>query len=139
MAFPDIQVVIIDQVTRRASFGIRPKKLTGLAKLIQIVVLSLMNNPGRSVLDPERGGGLPDLIGRNFDPDDPTELFADIAQSVKRTQSEIIQAQIGLNEDDEGKLRELKIVGVTPGADIDEVLVTLKIVNEAGQSTDVVL
>lgn len=139
MSFADIQVINVDQTSRRVFFKLYPKKVTGISKLIQIVVLSLLTVPGRDVLDPDLGGGLPSLVGSNIDPNDSTELFGEVAQRVKKAQKEIISAQVGLNEDPEEKLQELQIVSISQGSSADEVFVRVRVINEAGRTADVVM
>lgn len=139
MSFADIQVIDIDQASRRVYFALRPKKVTGISKLIQVVVLSLLTVPGRDVLDPDKGGGLPALVGSNIDPNDSTEIFGEVVQRVKKSQKEIIEAQVGLNEDPEERLQELQIVSITQGASADEVFVKIRVINEAGRTADVVM
>ncbi len=139
MSFADIQVINVDQTSRRVFFKLYPKKVTGISKLIQIVVLSLLTVPGRDVLDPDLGGGLPALVGSNIDPNDSTELFGEVAQRVKKAQKEIISAQVGLNEDPEEKLQELQIVSISQGSSADEVFVRVRVINEAGRTADVVM
>lgn len=133
----DIQVIDVDPVTRKVFFKIYTKKVTGIYKLIQIVVLSLLNVPGRDVLDPEKGGGLPSLVGSNIDPNDSTELYADIAQRVAKTESEIINDQIGIPDDPSEKLKELRLIEIKQGENIDEVLLRLRIINQEGRTSDI--
>src|SRR5262249_27114815 len=114
-------------------------KVTGISKLIQIVVLSLLNVAGKDVLDPDKGGGLPALLGYNFSVDDTTELFGEVVQCVKKTQSEVIAAQVGLNEDPEERLQELQIVEIKQGTNADEILVRIRIINEAGRTADIMV
>ena len=135
----DIQLVDVDPVTRVLFFELSPRTLKGISKLVQIVVLSLLNIAGQDVLDPEKGGGLPSLISSNIDPSDSTEIFADVAQRVRKTETEVIDAQIGINDPPEEKLQELRIIELTNGENIDEVLVRIRIISEAGQATDVVM
>lgn len=139
MSFSDLQLIDVDEITRVVSFGIKPKKVTGISKLIQIVVLSLLNVPGRDVLDPDKGGGLPALIGYNIDLNDSTEIFAEVVQRVKKTHSEVVAAQIGLDEEPEEKLQELQIVEIKQGTNADELFVRIRIVNEAGRTADIVV
>lgn len=139
MSFADIQLIDVDEVTRLVRFVLKPKKVTGISKLIQVVVLSLLNVPGRDVLDPDKGGGLPALIGYNFGIDDTTEIFAEVAQRVKKSQGEIIAAQVGLNDDPEEKLQELQIVEIKQGANADEIFVRIRVINEAGRTSDIVV
>lgn len=139
MSFADIQLIDVDTETRLVRFVLKPKKLTGISKLIQIVVLSLLNVPGRDVLDPDKGGGLPSLVGNNIDPNDATEIFAEVVQRVKKSQAEIIAAQVGLDEEPEEKLQELQIVEIKQGANIDEIFVRIRVINEAGRTSDIVV
>lgn len=134
----DVQLIKIDPYTRRVSLELSHKPITGVMKLIQIVYLSLMNNPGKDVLSPDRGGGFPSMIGMNIDTEDTTEIFGEIAQRVKKTQTEIIDDQIGLNLEPEEKLRDIAIMEISPG-EIDEIFVRLRVINEAGKVTDLVL
>lgn len=134
----DIQMIERDPQTGRISFKLKAKKLTGISKLVQIVVLSLLNVPGQDVLDPDKGGGLPALVGGNIDPNDSTEVFAEVARRVRKTEQETIDFQIGVNDPPEEKLRELRILGIDRGGTPDEVFVRIRVVNEAGQATDVV-
>lgn len=135
----DVQVVQIDPTTHKVSFGFSPVPVSGITKLAQIVVLSLMTVPGKDVLDPDLGGGIPELVGRNLDPDDTTEIFAAVAQCVKKTQREILISQIGSTAPPEERLRDIEIVSVTPGEQADEILVKLRVITEAGKAVTVVL
>ena len=139
MSFADIQIIDVHPTTRVVSFVMKAKKITGISKLIQIVVLSLLNVPGQDVLDPDLGGGLPSLIGSNINPNDSTEIFADVVQRIKKCQREVIDAQIGLNEDPEEKLQELQIVSIDNGTNLDEIFVRIRVINELGRTTDIVV
>lgn len=134
----DIQLIDLDK-DRKIFFVLRAKELKGISKLIQIVVLSLLNVPGQDILDPEKGGGIPTMIGSNIDPNDSTEVFGEIAQRVKKTELEIVNDQIGLDDAPEEKLRQIQIVSIENGENIDEVFVRLRLINEAGQATDIVV
>jgi len=135
----DIQLIQRDPITHKISFKLQAKVLTGVSKLIQIVVLSLVDVPGRDALDPEKGAGLTDLVGQNIDPNDSTEIFGEIARRVRKAEKEILDAQIGNVEDPEARLRELQIIEIKNGDQIDEIFVKIRIINEAGRATDVVV
>ena len=134
----DIQLIDLDK-DRKIFFVLRAKELKGISKLIQIVVLSLLNVPGQDILDPEKGGGIPTMIGSNIDPNDSTEVFGEIAQRVKKTELEIVNDQIGLDDAPEEKLRQIQIVSIENGENIDEVFVRLRLINEAGQAREIVV
>lgn len=134
----DIQLIDLD-VNNRIFFVLKAKKLKGVSKLVQIVVLSLLNVPGGDVFDPEKGGGIPSMVSLNIDPNDSTEIFGEIAQRVKKSKTEIITDQIGLDDAPEEKLSDIQIISIENGEDIDEVFVRLRVLNEAGQATDIVV
>lgn len=114
-----------------------PEKVSGKDKLIQIVLLALLTNPGRNVNYPERGSGLPSLIGSNIDPNDPTEVLSDVSERIEKIRDEIIDAQSALiNETPSERLQDLVLVNVDIGDSIDEVMVKLRVVSEAGDELD---
>jgi hypothetical protein len=135
----DIQLIAIDPEDKTVRWGSQPKNITGLSKLVQVVVLSLLNVPGNDVLDPDLGGGLPAMIGSNIDLENQSEVFAEVARRVSKTQREVIAAQVGLDLPSDERLRDIQIVSLTPGASADELLVKLRVVNANGNITDLVL
>jgi phage baseplate assembly protein W len=139
MPSSDIQIVNVNPETRVVFFEIRPKRVQGISKLIQIVVLSLLDVPGQDVLDPERGSGIPALVGSNIDLSDPQEILAEVAQSVRKTEREILDSQIGVDDDPSERLRQLQIIELVPGEQIDQLFLKLRIINEAGRAADVVV
>lgn len=135
----DLKVIYVDPVTRRVSFKVSATPATGIDLLVQVVILSLLNVPGQDVLDPNDGAGIPEMIGMNIDATDTTEILAEVARRIKKAQTEIINAQTGLSLLAEEKLRELFVASVAPGENLDEVLVTIRVINEAGRISDVVV
>lgn len=135
----DVQLITVDPTTLRASLRLSPAQLSGISKLIQIVVLSLLNVPGQDVLDPDKGGGIPTLVGRNFDPGDINEIFADVGQMVRKTEQEIVSGQMGSQDPPEEKLQSLQVISITQSeGQIDEILVRIRVINEVGRASDVV-
>lgn len=135
----DISLLKIDGITRKVTLEVGSKTVSGLTKLLQIVVLSLLNNPGRDILDPDRGAGIRDMIGSNFDPTDLNEILGELTRRIRKTEKEILADQVGLNAQPSEKLREIKIISVAPGDALDEIAARIRIINELGQQSDVVL
>ena len=135
----DVQCIFVDPVTKKVSLKLGSKILTGAPKLLQVVVLSLLNVPGKDVLDPGAGGGLPAMIGGNFDPSDETELFSEVARRVKKTQKDILENQVGLNIIPDEKLLQLHVVSITGNPGGDSADVKLRLISESGRTQDVVL
>lgn len=135
----DISLLNIDQTTRQVTLALSSKSVKGMSKLLQIVVLSLLNISGRDILDPAAGGGIPEMLGMNFDASDLGDILSELTRKVKKTESEILSNQIKLSLPADEKLRSIIIVSVSPGASIDEVSARIRILNEIGQQSDVVL
>lgn len=133
----DIQVIDIEPETRRVYMTLKPKTVSGIYKLIQIVVLGLLNTPGKDVLDPASGGGFLSLIGSNIDPNDSTSLYADISYRVSKVENEIIKSQIGLNIPTSERLKELHLTDITKGATDDEYVVRIKLINQEGVASNI--
>ena len=135
----DITLIVVDPETNVVSFKLSPKPIKGLGKIVQLVVLSLMTVPGKDVFEPEAGGGLPEMISMNFDPGDYGDILGELTRRIKKTESELLANQVGSNSPPAEKLRELKILSVGPGASIDEIYAKIRVVNELGQQSDVVI
>jgi hypothetical protein len=133
----DLQVIDIDSTTRRVYLTVKAKTVSGIYKLIQIVVLALLNTPGKDVLDPATGGGFLSLIGSNIDPDDSSSLYADISYRVSKVEDEIIASQVGLSDDKSEKLQELRLIDIKKGETDGEYLVRIKVINQEGRSSDI--
>lgn len=138
----DFAVIQVDPTTRKVTInpGMVPKKLSGIDKLIQIVVLAILNDPGRDVMNPETGSGLPGLIGSNISSSDPTEIIADITERLEKIKEEILAFQSNLiNETPSERLRDLRVLNISQGTQIDEIIVKLRLISEAGDETTLVL
>lgn len=135
----DIELIKIDDVTRKVSLTMGPRPVKGLTKLTQLVILSLLNVPGKDILDPDWGAGIPEMIGMNLDPGDLSEVLSEITRRVKMTETELLKDQTGLQLDTSERLREVRIISVGPGNNPNEVNARLRIVNELGQQSDVVI
>lgn len=113
-----------------------PQKVSGLDKLVQAVFLAILNDPGRNVFTPQEGSGLPSLIGSNISVEDSSEVIAEVSEKIDKIEEELLDAQTGLeNEEPSERLRELSVISVESGINIDEILLKFKIVSEAGDET----
>jgi hypothetical protein len=135
----DIQLFTINPTTYEIKWGLVPKVITGINKLVQIVVLSLLEIPGYDVLDPAHGSGIPSMIGDNIDAEDISAVKGEIARKIKKTQSEVIRSQVGLNCPLDEKLIDLKILNISQGESIDEIMVRIRVISAAGKAANVVL
>jgi hypothetical protein len=135
----DFSILHIDATSGRVSLRLSHKTVKGLQKLVQMVILGLLNTPGKDILDPEEGGGIPELVGFGFDVSDLTEVVTEVTRRVRKVETEIINNQIGLEIDPTERLEEIQILRIGAGEALDEVDVRIRVENELGQQIDVVL
>ena len=136
MFMDDLKVINIDPNTRIVTIGMSnpPEEVSGLMKLVQIVVLALFNSPGRSGQYPHDGSGIPQMIGQyNLSAEDSTEILADISERVEKVREEIIAHQAPLVfEDRSERLADFSAVSVEQGSNIDSAMVRFKVISEGG-------
>lgn len=132
----EIKIVHVDPITKQVSFQLSSKEVVGVDKLVQIVILHLLEDPGQAILDPESGGGLLNLIGSNFSLADPQEIFTEVQLRISKTEAEIANSQIGLDLDPEEKLKSLKLIDIREGTQTDEIFILIRVINELGRITD---
>jgi hypothetical protein len=135
----DIALIQVDPNTHQVSLKLGHQSVKGMSKLVQIVVLSLLNTPGKDIFDPGAGGGIPEMIGMNYDPSDLSDILAELTRRVRKAEMEIVANQVGLSLDSEERLKSISIVSVGPGLALDEVAARIRVINELGQQSDVVL
>jgi len=135
----DISLVQVDPQTNVVSLKLSHKSIKGMSKLVQIVILSLLNTPGKDILDPEMGAGILEMMGMNYNPSDLGDILAELTRRVRKTETEILANQIGIELVSEEKLKTLSIISLGPGGSIDEVAARIRVVNELGQQSDVVI
>lgn len=107
-----------------------PAFVSGIDKLVQIVALLLLSNGGRSIANPGRAGGLRQLIGSNFDPTDPAELFADVRIMVTRAEQLVKEEQVQTNRPASERLLQLQLVDIIPNEAELSVEIVLGVINE---------
>lgn len=135
----DISLLEINPDTNVVKLKLSSKLVEGLGKLVQMVVLSLLNTPGRDLLNPEMGGGIPEMVSMNYDATDYTEILAELAGKIKKTELEVLTDQIGSTAAPSEKLRSIDLISVGPGASASEIYAKIRIINELGQYKDVVM
>lgn len=138
---PDLKILIEDPGTGRLRLGLPrpPEFVEGIDLLVQNIVVLLLNNGGRSIVAPDRAGGLRLLIGANYDPSDPSELFADLRLMVSQVEQRIKEEQVLTQRPPSERLLALNLVDLVPDDDQLEVEVVLQVVNEEQQTQQAVV
>jgi len=129
---PDLSLFTIDALTGRLRLGMSrpPISIEGIDLLAQSVSLLFLNNGGRSIFYPGRGGGLRNYIGHNFDPEDPSELFADLRLMVTRIERIIKEEQVRVSRPPSERLQSLDLLDIVPDDEQPEIELIVAVVNE---------
>jgi hypothetical protein len=136
----DFPLIVFDPETGVASVGIPSviRPVRGIKKLVQVVVLALLKNGGQDVLTPDEGSGVRSLIGQ-FNYSDTSEIKIEVLRRIRKVEAEILANQEVVSLPADEKLRELKIMSVVSDPANGNTAVSLQVINEAGQSTTVVV
>lgn len=137
----DYQIISFDPTTGVSTFGIPavPKVITGLDKLVQIVCLSFLRNPGKSVLAPNEGSGLRAAIGQYNSSQDGNEIRALAVQKVRTVQSEVITRQDPTQGTPDERLKSLVLKDFAYDSETSTAMLRVQIVAESGDSRDVLI
>lgn len=137
----DLKVLITDPNTGRLKVGMPrpPQKVSGIDLLVQNVALLFMTNGGRSIVTPDRAGGLRDLIGTNFDIEDPSELFADVRTMVNMAERRIKEEQVTTSRPPSERLQFLQLVDIIPDEEQPVIEVIVAVINEEQQQARAVV
>ena len=119
-------------------FGKTPKRISGIEKVSQVFVKTLMTMRGSDVLHTTRGTEFPSFTGsRNLQSTNMTEIRADIRDAVVQATA---QAKSILNTPLEGltsQLERVEILGI--GKLRDSTTLKLKLVTRAGETAPIAL
>lgn len=134
---PDLKLLSRDDATGRLRPALSrpPETVEGVDLLVQIVALTYLTNPGRSIVFPNRGGGLRRFIGSNFDVTDPSELFADLRLLTSQVEQVIKQEQEQTARLPSERLASLQLIDIIPVEDQLEVDMIVQIIAEDQQQT----
>jgi len=136
---PDIQIIQFDPNTGvgTVTLGNNPKKLTGIDLLAQVVALSYLRNPGQDVIAPTEGSGVRADIGQtNITSADQASLL--LMQRTKTVETEVISRQLA-SDDPSEKLKSLTVISVAADLSNAAVSAMVKIVNETGETTTILV
>lgn len=136
----DFPLINFDPTTGIATVGIPtvPRRLTGINKLVQVVVIAVLKNGGQAVIDPEQGSGLRAMIGY-FNYTTPTEVQVEVLKRIKLIEQQIISNQANFSLQSSEKLTSLKVLQVATDPVTGATAVKIKVNNQAGQSTTLVV
>jgi hypothetical protein len=138
---PDLKILTLDPNTGRFRPGLTspPEEIDGIDLLVQNVTLLYLTNGGRSIVTPDRVGGLRQFLGSNFDPDDPSELFADITMMTRQIEQQIKEEQVSTNRPPSERLQSLQLIDIIPDEEEGAIEIRVSVVNEEEQRQQAVV
>ena len=86
--------------------------LEGAALTTQRYIKLLLTDPGSDAFHKSAGGGLSQIIGSNFDLDDPNPLIGHISTAVQRTTDQMISSQTMQKKSSDGKINFARLIDV---------------------------
>lgn len=113
------------------SIGLNPPILTGVNKLAQLVLITLLTDPGTDKFDTESGGGMISLLGTPVDPDNLSDIKARVTVVINDTQTQILSEQEELNIPSDERLNRIDLLDVRLNSSL-ELEVDISIVNDDG-------
>ena len=137
---PDLKILVADAYGRLTPGVSRPPQyVEGIDLLVQNVALLYMTNGGRSIVFPDRAGGLRNYIGQNFDFEDPAELFADIRLMTSQIEQQIKEEQVNTARQPSELLSALHLIDIVPDNEQPEIKIIVAVVNEEQQTAQAVV
>lgn len=117
----DINVLEINSITGKVSFSLgHAEKLVQARKsLLQLVVLSLLNDKGSNLYDTDKGSSISSLLGSSYNENEIDVVKTLLTLAVEETEQQIIQQQrnIIFNTDElDQKLKSMEIFSVEHNA-----------------------
>lgn len=139
----DFQVISKNPITNEILLGppIPPRTISGARELLQIVVLSLLNTPGRNAQYPLMGSGIPAMIGQvNLSEKDTSEIFSILVGKVEKVKNEILEYQKALTKSSAAALlSDLLIINIESGATFDAISIRFRMITQDGSVEDFVI
>lgn len=137
----NLKVLSRDAATGRLRLALArpPEYVAGIDLLVQDVATLMLNSGGRSIAGPGRVGGLRTLIGTGYNPDDPSELFADVRLVVGQVEQILKEEQVRSRRPPSERLHALRLIDIAPHATDPEFEIILQVVNEEQQQAQAVV
>jgi len=112
------------------TLGTRPKKATGIIRLLQVFLRQLLRTPGSNLFHPRSGGGMLRRVGGNIS----NSAAADIAVAVSSTKNYIVGAQSSEQRIPPGeRLLSAEISGLTVDPSNTSIYVTIVLTSHSGK------
>lgn len=115
------------------TWGRRSKYVTGVLRLVQMVVKLILTTPGSDSAYPTAGTIIPSLVKRGVTQDSVQLVKMDIMMALQDLERQIqdIQAALPLNDDERLKQIDIQTVNYTPAS--AEWQINIAVLSQAGQ------
>jgi hypothetical protein len=137
----DLKILTVDESTGRITPGLPspPEEISGIELLVQIVALLYLTNGGRSIVTPDRVGGLRRFLGGNVNLEDPAEFFADVRMMTSQIEQQIKKEQVATKRPPSERLQELQLIDIIPNEEESSVEIRVAVINEEQQQQQAVV
>ncbi len=134
---PDINIMRIDPVTRRVTFGFNllPARNAHIELLVQLAAKTILSTAGQDYLRPEYGGSILALSGRSLNKSDIPRLNADIAYIIKTSEEQILREQVDKFINEHERLKKMTLLGIDIDLSTGTVRIDVLVENESGEAS----
>ena len=133
---PDINIMRIDPVTRRVTWGwnLLPARNSGIELLVQLTAKTILTTSGQDYLRPEYGGSILSLTGRSLNSNDIPRLNADIAYIIRKSEEQILREQVDKIIKAGERLKKITLLGIDISLVTGVVRIDILVENESGEA-----
>ena len=137
----DYQIITFDPTSGVGTIGIPTvqKKITGLNLLLQVVALSYLRNPGKSIFFPTEGSGLRIDLGQYNYGVTGQEVQTLAVQRTRAVQQEVISRQDPNQGTPSERLSSLTLQNFAFNASTGQSMLQVQILSEAGETQDILV
>ena len=138
---PNLNILSVDAGTGLLKLGLATPsdEIEGIELLVQIVTILYLTDGGRSITFPDRVGGLRQFLGNNVNPDDPSELMADIRMMTTQIEQQIKQEQTSTGRPPSERLQALQLIDIIPNEADASIEIIVSVMNEEQQTEQAVV
>lgn len=130
------QLETVDSIQRQTmgfTFGVRTKPVTGILKLVQMVVKMMLTTPGTDKFAIETGTVVPTLLKKGVSSSSDQIIKMDVTVSLRDLERQIQEIQAAESIADEERLKELNIEKVEFLPASNEWIINIAVLSEAGE------
>lgn len=119
------------------TWGRRSKKVSGILKLAQLVIKTMLTTRGTDLERPDLGTLIPNLIRRGVTRSTLETMRLDITISIEDLERQVVDIQSGVTLPASERLSELEVLRIEYVTETNEWQIDVRVISEAGESVSI--